>query len=215
MNLFTYVSVETAGACDFLQLEENHARRGRDQIFGRKFELWLQHLHLHYILFVKQQLNANNRIRAREVQVIDDKGQQLGIMPTLDALRLAQDRGLDLVEVSPQLQPPIAKIMDYGKYMYRKERQEKKTSQKVQERKTVRVGFKTGVHDMEVKARQIQEFLKEGNIVKIELTLRGREKALAYIGRQKLERFLTTLEKFSVQDDIRKSPFGWIVVVKK
>ena len=164
---------------------------------------------------MKQQLNANNRIRAREVQVIDEKGQQLGVMPTLEALQLAQDRDLDLVEVSPQLQPPIAKIMDYGKYMYRKERQEKKTNQKIQERKTVRVGFKTGVHDMDFKAKQVNEFLKEGHMVKIELTLRGREKALAHIGRQKLEQFMSKLGSFSVQEEIRRSPFGWITVIKK
>ncbi|MEK7138811.1 MAG: translation initiation factor IF-3 [Patescibacteria group bacterium] len=164
---------------------------------------------------MKQQLNANNRIRAREVQVIDEKGQQLGVMPTLEALQLAQDRDLDLVEVSPQLQPPIAKIMDYGKYMYRKERQEKKTNQKIQERKTVRVGFKTGAHDMDFKAKQVNEFLKEGHMVKIELTLRGREKALAHIGRQKLEQFMSKLGSFSVQEEIRRSPFGWITVIKK
>ena len=136
-------------------------------------------------------------------------------MPTLEALQLAQDRDLDLVEVSPQLQPPIAKIMDYGKYMYRKERQEKKTNQKIQERKTVRVGFKTGAHDMDFKAKQVNEFLKEGHMVKIELTLRGREKALAHIGRQKLEQFMSKLGSFSVQEEIRRSPFGWITVIKK
>ncbi len=164
---------------------------------------------------MRQQLNANNRIRAREVQVIDEKGNQLGIMPTQEALRLAREKNLDLVEVSPQLQPPIAKIMDYGKYMYRKEKQEKKTKQKVQERKTVRVGFKTGAHDMDFKAKQINEFLNEGHIVKVELTLRGREKALAHMGKQKLEQFLTKLNNFSVQDNIKRSPFGWTMIIRK
>jgi len=164
---------------------------------------------------VKQQLNINNRIRARELRIIDEEGKQLGVLPTQDALQLAREKNLDLVEVSPQLQPPIAKIMDYGKYMYRKERQEKKTKQKIQERKTVRVGFKTGAHDLDFKAKQVNEFLKEGHIVKVELTLRGREKALAHIGRQKLEQFLTKLENFSVQEDIKRSPFGWIIVVRK
>ena len=164
---------------------------------------------------MKQQLNINNRIRARELRIIDEEGKQLGVLPTQDALQLAREKNLDLVEVSPQLQPPIAKIMDYGKYMYRKERQEKKTKQKIQERKTVRVGFKTGAHDLDFKAKQVNEFLKEGHIVKVELTLRGREKALAHIGRQKLEQFLTKLENFSVQEDIKRSPFGWIIVVRK
>ena len=165
---------------------------------------------------VKQQLNINNRIRARELQVIDDQGNQLGVMPIQDALNLARERDLDLVEVSPQIQPPIAKIMDYGKYMYRKDKEEKKRGKpKEQERKTVRVGFKTGAHDMDFKAKQVNEFLKEGHMVKIELTLRGREKALAHIGKQKLEQFLTKLENFSIQDSIRRSPFGWTIVIKK
>ncbi|MBI2674192.1 MAG: translation initiation factor IF-3 [Candidatus Yanofskybacteria bacterium] len=165
---------------------------------------------------MKQQLNINNRIRARELQVIDDQGNQLGVMPIQDALNLAREKDLDLVEVSPQTQPPIAKIMDYGKYMYRKEKEEKKRGKvKEQERKTVRVGFKTGAHDLDFKSKQVNEFLKEGHVVKIELTLRGREKALAHIGKQKLEQFLTKLENFSVQDSIKRSPFGWIVVIKK
>ena len=164
---------------------------------------------------MQKQLNANNRIQAREVQVIDEKGNQLGVLPIQEALQLAREKDLDLVEVSPQLQPPIAKIMDYGKYMYRKEKQDKKTKPKIQERKTVRVGFKTGVHDMDFKAKQISEFLNEGHIVKVELTLRGREKALAHMGKQKLEQFLTKLGSFSVQDNIKRSPFGWIIVIKK
>jgi len=165
---------------------------------------------------VKQQLNANNRIRARELQVIDEEGRQLGILPIQDALNLAREKDLDLVEVSPQTQPPIAKIMDYGKYMYRKEREEKKRGKpKEQERKTVRVGFKTGAHDLDFKAKQVQEFLKEGHIVKVELTLRGREKALAHIGKQKLEQFLTKLDNFSVQEGIKRSPFGWTIIIQR
>ena len=165
---------------------------------------------------VKQQLNINNRIRVRELQVIDNEGKQLGVMPIQDALNLAREKGLDLVEVSPQTRPPIAKIMDYGKYVYRKDKEEKKRGKpKEQERKTVRVGFKTGIHDMDFKAKQVQEFINEGHMVKIELTLRGREKALAHIGKQKLDQFLTKLEDFSVQDNIRRSPFGWIIIVRR
>jgi len=164
---------------------------------------------------VTKQLNANNRIRAREVQVIDEEGKQLGVLPIQEALRMAREKELDLVEVSPQMRPPIAKIMDYGKYMYRKDKEEKKRGKpKEQERKTVRVGFKTGTHDMDFKAKQVQEFLNEGHMVKIELTLRGREKALAHIGKQKLDQFLTKLEGFSIQDNVRRSPFGWIIVIK-
>jgi len=152
-----------------------------------------------------------------ELQVIDEDGKQLGVMSTENAIKMAREKDLDLVEVGPNVSPPIAKIMDYGKYMYRKERQEKKGPKpKEQERKTVRVGYKTGAHDLEFKAKQVSEFLKEGHIVKIELTLRGREKALAHIGKEKLTNFLKSItEEFSVQDNIRRSPFGWIIIIKK
>lgn len=139
-------------------------------------------------------------------------------MTLTEALRLAKEADLDLVEVGPNAQPPITKIMDFGKYMYRKEKQERKSGSKTkeQERKTVRVGFKTGAHDLAFKAKQIGEFLDEGHIVKIELTLRGREKALAEMGRKKLEQFVASLEKqVSVQEGIKRSPYGWTTVVKK
>ncbi|MBX4189931.1 translation initiation factor IF-3 [Candidatus Parcubacteria bacterium] len=164
-------------------------------------------------------LRINNQIRVLELQVIDQEGKQLGTLKTAEALALAKEQDLDLVEVGPNVQPPIAKIMDYGKYMYRKERQEKKSGahkKTEQDRKTLRVGFKTGIHDVEVRVRQADEFLKEGDIVKVELTLRGREKALAEMGRKKLENFLTLLhEPFTVQEPIKRSPFGWIVTIKK
>ena len=139
-------------------------------------------------------------------------------MKTFDALKLAREKELDLAEVGPNMQPPIAKIMDYGKYIYRKERQEKKSGpkQKEQERKTVRVGFKTGTHDLEFKAKQIEGFLNEGHIVKIELTLRGREKALAHLGKEKLNNFIKLITgEFTVQDSVKRSPFGWTITIKK
>src|SRR3989344_8802152 len=160
---------------------------------------------------MQKRLRVNNYIRIPEVQVIDDKGQQLGVMPTFKALELAHEKNLDLVEVGPNVNPPIAKIMDYGKYIYRKERQEKgQTKQKDQEMKTVRVGFKTGVHDLKFKSEQIDEFLKEGHPVKIELTLKGREKALAHMGREKLENFLKLIsEPYIIQGPPSRSPYGW------
>lgn len=165
-----------------------------------------------------KQLRVNNQIRIPEVQVIDDEGVQLGVMSTFDALKKAQEKGLDLVEVGPNVRPPIAKIMDYGKYIYRKEKQEKQSQVKHKEvdNKTVRIGFKTGVHDLEVKARQIDEFLSEGRLIKLELTLRGREKALADMGKRKLNDFLEYIkEEFSIQEAIKRSPYGWVIILKK
>ena len=167
---------------------------------------------------MQKPFRVNNQIRVPEVTVIDDEGKQLGIMKTFDAFQLAREKELDLVEVGPNVQPPIAKIMDYGKYMYQKERQEKKakTKQKEQGIKTVRVGFKTGEHDMAFKSSQVTEFLQEGNVVKVELTLRGREKALSQLGKEKLDKFLKMIsEPYSLNEPPKRSPFGWLVVIRK
>ena len=162
-----------------------------------------------------KELRINNQIRVPQLQVIDHDGAQLGTMNISDALKLARERDLDLVEVGPAMNPPIAKIMDYGKYKYQKERQKKSgPKQKEQGRKTVRVGFKTGQHDLDFKARKVNEFLSESNIVKVELTLRGREKGLAQMGREKLEQFLAFItHPFDVIDQIRRGPFGWTIII--
>lgn len=168
-------------------------------------------------MFKQNSLRANNQIRLPEVQLIDDNGKPLGVVSISEALKLAHEKDLDLVEVGPSAKPPIAKIMDLGKYLYQKERQEKKSGkkQKDSELKTVRVGFKTGQHDMDFKARQIEKFLKEGHLVKIELTLRGREKALSEMGKEKLNKFLANLQAdYILQDPMKRSPFGWFVVIR-
>lgn len=151
------------------------------------------------------------------MQVIDTDGKQLGIMKTFDALRLAKERELDLVEVGATSVPPITKIMDYGKYMYTKSK-EAKARPKVKEQltKAVRVGFKTGIHDLLFKAKKADEFLNEGHWVKVELTLRGREKAFAERGRVQLETFLTKLSvPFTRQREPMRGPYGWVLVIQK
>ena len=170
------------------------------------------------IYHLLKRLRINNFIRVPEVKVIGDDGAQLGVMKTSEALKLALEKELDLVEVGPNVQPPIVKIMDYGKYIYQKERQEKKsgTKQKDQETKTIRVGFKTGAHDLEFKAKKAEEFLGEGHSVKVELTLRGREKALAHMGKEKLMKFLTQLTTPIVtQGEAKRSPYGWVIMIQK
>ena len=173
---------------------------------------------LRYILLEKN-LRINNQIRALQIQVIDPEGKPLGTMTIQNALSLAREYDLDLVEVGPNTVPPMTKIMDYGKYIYQKERQEKKSSgakKQRQEIKTVRVGFKTGIHDLQFKAEKVEEFLKAGHIVRVELTLRGREKALGPMGRQKLEKFLENIkEPHAVQEQIKRSPYGWLITIKK
>ena len=169
---------------------------------------------------MQKHFRINNQIRIQEVQVIDEQGKQLGIMPTFEALRLAHDKNLDPVEVGPNPPaggPPIAKIMDYGKYMYRKERREKgQIKQRDREMKTIRVGFKTGQHDLKFKSEQSDKFLKEGHPIRIELTLKGREKALAHLGREKLDNFLKLIsEPYLIQQTAKRSPYGWVTILKK
>ncbi len=166
---------------------------------------------------MEKRLRINNFIRVPEVSVIDEAGKQIGIMKLSEAMKLALDQELDLVEVGPNAQPPIAKIMDYGKYRYQKERQERKSGSrpKEQETKTIRVGFKTGTHDMLVKAKKADEFLGDGHLVKVELTLRGREKAMAHLGLPKLKGFLTTLtQPFTSQGEPKRGPYGWVVMIQ-
>lgn len=138
-------------------------------------------------------------------------------MNTFDALKLAREHELDLVEVGPQAVPPIAKIMDYGKYLYTKTKEEKaRPKVKEQLTKAVRVGFKTGVHDLAFKAKKADEFLNEGHIVKVELTLRGREKAFAEKGRENLLHFLTRITvPYTVQREPQRGPYGWVAMLIK
>ena len=166
----------------------------------------------------ERRVRLNNQIRDPQIQVIDIDGKQLGILPTFEALKLANERNLDLVEVGPTAKPPIAKIMDYGKYMYQKEKRDKdsKTSKSPsQEIKTVRIGFRTGTHDLMVRAGQADKFLHKGHRVRLELTLRGREKSMADIGRSKLELFVKTVtEPFALEDPIKRSPIGFGILIR-
>ena len=129
-------------------------------------------------------------IRIREVRVIDDEGQQLGVMPTNRALALAVEKGLDLVEVAPTAVPPVARILDYGQYKYelQKREREQKKKQKSQTFKEVRLAVKIDVHDLQTKARRAAEFLDKGDRVKVTVRFRGREISHANLGRDLLVR---------------------------
>ena len=127
-------------------------------------------------------------IRIREVRVIDDEGQQLGVMPTFKALALAQEKGLDLVEVAPTAVPPVCRILDYGQYKYelQKREREAKRKQKSQTFKEIRLRVKIDVNDLRTKARRAAEFLDEGDRVKVTVQFRGREMTHANLGRDLL-----------------------------
>jgi translation initiation factor IF-3 len=127
-------------------------------------------------------------IRIREVRVIDDESQQLGVMPTFKALALAQEKGLDLVEVAPTAVPPVCRILDYGQYKYdlQKRERETKRKQKSQTFKEIRLRVKIDVNDLRTKARRAGQFLDEGDRVKVTVQFRGREMTHANLGRDLL-----------------------------
>ena len=134
----------------------------------------------------------NERIRIREVRLIDEQGTQVGVMPPFEALKLARERGLDLVEISPTARPPVCKIMDYGKYLYElnKKMHEQRKHQKGTRLKEVKLRPRTGAHDFEFKKNHVARFLEEGDKVRLVMIFRGREVAHADIGRKKLKRLI-------------------------
>jgi translation initiation factor IF-3 len=123
------------------------------------------------------QIRVNHRIRVPEVRVVLDDGSQLGVMPTSEALKAAEQRGLDLVEVNPKSMPPVCKILDFGKYKYeeKKRASEAKRKQTIVELKEVKLRPKTDDHDLQVKVRSARRFLESGNKVKFTVRFRGRE----------------------------------------
>ncbi|THB65077.1 MAG: translation initiation factor IF-3 [Spirochaetaceae bacterium] len=138
----------------------------------------------------------NEMIRTREVRLISDDGEQLGVMPTEEALSLAQEKGVDLVEVSPNANPPVCKILDYGKYKFEMEKKnrEAKRKQKQTQLKEIRMQPKIEPHDLQFKTKHVKEFLEEGNKVKVTIRFRGRELAHTDRGVMVLDRVLEMLE---------------------
>ncbi|MGB4164924.1 MAG: translation initiation factor IF-3, partial [Bacillota bacterium] len=120
-------------------------------------------------------LRVNENIRAREVRVIDENGEQLGVMIPREALRIARERGLDLVEVAPNARPPVCRVMDYGKYMYEKSKKERESrkNQKTVKIKEVRISPKIDDHDFSVRVKNAVGFLQKGNKVKATVRFRG------------------------------------------
>ncbi|MFO0983817.1 MAG: translation initiation factor IF-3 [Planctomycetota bacterium] len=138
----------------------------------------------------------NEMIRIRQVRLIDDAGQQLGIVDTIDAKRIALEKGLDLVEVSPDARPPVCKIMDYGKFKYlqKKKEHESRRKQHVVHLKEIRLRPKIGDHDVDVKRKQARDFLMEGDKVQLNMIFKGREMAHIDVGREVMQEFMKGLE---------------------
>ena len=137
-----------------------------------------------------RQYRINERIRVPEVRVIDEVGQQLGIMSPRRALDIARERGLDLIEVAPQAHPPVCRIMDYGKWKYEQSKREKEAHKKQVHRdlKTIKLAPDTAEHDLQTMIRHAEEFLSKGHKVRLQCQFRGREMAHTELGQQRLER---------------------------
>ena len=136
-------------------------------------------------------MQINEEIRDKEVRVITDDGEQLGIMSAKDAYKEAEKRSLDLVKIAPNAQPPVCKIMDYGKYRFDKAKKEKeaKKNQKVIETKEIRLSVNIDTHDFDTKVNHALKFLKSGNKVKVSIRFRGREMGHPEIGLDTMSRF--------------------------
>nr|WP_244269707.1 translation initiation factor IF-3 [Caldanaerovirga acetigignens] len=150
-------------------------------------------------------MEVNYEIKAREVRVIDVDGKQLGIMPLKEALRLAQERQLDLVKVAPQAKPPVCKIMDYGKYKYEQSKREKEArkNQKVISVKEIRMSPNIEEHDFQVRVKSALRFLDDGNKVKVTVRFRGREITHTQLGEDVLKRLAESVKEKAV---IEKPP---------
>ncbi len=144
-------------------------------------------------------ININRNIRAKEVRVIDPDGNQIGVIPTYKAIAVANDFGLDLVEVSPNANPPVCKIMDYGRYKYEqtKKKQEAKKKQATFQLKEIKLRPKTDEHDLKTKIGHIKKFIERKDKVKVTVIFRGREIALSQLGRDLLERVVQETEEIS------------------
>ena len=158
------------------------------------------------MFFIKQELPINGQIRAKEVQLIGDSGEKLGVLSLRDALAQAEEKKLDLVLVAPNGNPPVCKIMNYGKYKFEQAKKEKeaKKKQKVAELKEIRITPNIEEHDFGFKAKNARKFLEDGNKVKITVKFRGRELNNSKLGEEMLNKFVEELSDIANLDKAPK-----------
>jgi translation initiation factor IF-3 len=162
---------------------------------------------------------VNNQIRAPQVRVIDETGKQLGVISSEEALRIAQERNLDLIQVTEKVEPPVCKIGDYGKYLYQEEKKGKSAKKhKGGELKGIRLTFNISLHDLETRVRQAEKFLSKGDKVRIELPLRGRQKALGDFAKEKVGKFLEILKNttpIKIERELKREGRGLTMIISK
>jgi translation initiation factor IF-3 len=154
----------------------------------------------------KTKHRLNNQIRAKEIRLIDDTGKMLGVVSVLEALKMAEQRELDLVEISPAANPPVCKILDYSKFVYEQQKREKtqKKQQSSQQMKELRFTWRTATHDFNFKVKHAREFLEEGNKVKATVMFRGREITHQEVGKELLDKFIEAVSDLSKVDSPAK-----------
>ena len=161
----------------------------------------------------------NNQIRAKELRVLDSENKNLGILSIKDALELALAKGLDLIEISPMGNPPVAKIMDFGKYQYEANKKLKKAKAGANrtETKSIQIKIGTGEHDLSLKAKTASQWLKEGHRIKVELYLVGRAKFMEEkFLRERLDRVLHLItEDYKISDTYKRGPKGLMITIEK
>lgn len=152
------------------------------------------------IYIINNSIRINEAIRSKELRVIGPSGEQLGIMSLQEALRVAEEAGVDLVEISPNAAPPVAKVVDWGKYQYQKmkEQQKNRKASRQSELKQMRFGLKIGSGDLEIKLRKIRSFLAAGHKVRIQIFYRGREMAHKELGYEMIDKIIALLEDDAV-----------------
>ena len=164
-------------------------------------------------------IRINQNIRAKELRVVGADGANLGVLSLEDALSKSKEAELDLIVISPNANPPVAKIMDYGKFQYelKKKQKEAKAKSHTTETKSAQVKIGTGENDLNMKSRRVSGWLKEGHRVKIDLFLWGRYKYMEFsFLKERLERFLNLItEEYKIADEIKKSPKGLTVVLER
>ncbi|MEZ4104061.1 MAG: translation initiation factor IF-3 [Candidatus Paceibacterota bacterium] len=171
-------------------------------------------------IFQKQiKTRINHAIKADELRVIGPTGENYGLLKVAEALKKAESHNLDLIEISPNAKPPVAKIMDFGKFRYQTGRKarEVKAKSHVTETKNVQVKIGTGEHDQQLKAKRTADWLEEGHRVKIDLFLWGRYKYMEEnFLKERLERFMKIIPaEYKIADDIKKSPKGYTITIER
>ncbi|MBT4277417.1 translation initiation factor IF-3 [Candidatus Falkowbacteria bacterium] len=164
----------------------------------------------------------NEQIRVPQVKLIDEAGEFLGVMDTHKAIEIAREKEFTLVEVSPKEDPPVAKIVDYGKMQYKKQReaQKQKALQKKTETKGIKLSVRIGKHDIDFRRKQAEKFLDSGNKVKIELNLRGREKQHKPLAREIIQNFINEIKKdekreITMEEPIKYKGNGFSVIISQ